>query len=71
MKASGMYLSRSLSFADTEFEPLEVVLTPEQTHMYTAATVAWDALRMALDAALVCLPSTAARELAPPRPGLG
>lgn len=41
MKASGMYVSRGLSFQEAEFETVETSLTEEQVKMYDMTTHVW------------------------------
>ena len=41
MKASGMYVSRGLSFKQAEFDTVEMTLTPDQVKMYDMATNLW------------------------------
>ena len=41
MKASGMYVSRGLSFRQAEFVTIETPLTQKQTKMYDVAAHVW------------------------------
>ena len=41
MKASGMYMSRLLSFREAEFVTVEERLTPKQVKMYDVAAHVW------------------------------
>ncbi|XP_022100278.1 protein FORGETTER 1-like [Acanthaster planci] len=52
MKASGMYVSRGLSFKQAEFVTVEMDLTDEQIKMYDTAAHVWNELKKALEAAL-------------------
>ncbi|XP_038050120.1 protein FORGETTER 1-like [Patiria miniata] len=52
MKASGMYLSRGLSFKQAEFVTVEMDLTEEQVKMYDTAAHVWNELKNSLEAAL-------------------
>ncbi|XP_041357018.1 protein FORGETTER 1-like [Gigantopelta aegis] len=53
MKASGMYVSRGLSFKQAEFVTVEAPLTKEQIKVYNQATHVWNELRKALDSAML------------------
>ncbi|XP_072033726.1 uncharacterized protein [Amphiura filiformis] len=52
MKASGMYVSRGLSFRAAEFDTIETPLTPKQNKMYDVAAHVWNELRKALESAI-------------------
>nr|XP_054771437.1 uncharacterized protein LOC129279369 [Lytechinus pictus] len=52
MKASGMYVSRGLSFQEAEFETVETMLTEEQIKMYDMATHVWSEIQRSLEVAL-------------------
>ena len=41
MKASGMYVSRGLSFRQAEFAVVETPLDPKQVKMYDVAAHVW------------------------------
>ncbi|KAK9811987.1 hypothetical protein WJX73_006484 [Symbiochloris irregularis] len=45
MKAQGMYVCRTLSFAGTEFQMVQAQLEPEMVRMYGQAARMWGALR--------------------------
>ncbi|XP_071502207.1 uncharacterized protein [Diadema antillarum] len=52
MKASGMYVSRALSFQQAKFITVEATLTPDQVKMYDTATHIWKELQRSLNIAL-------------------
>eukprot|EP00057_Strongylocentrotus_purpuratus_P009593 XP_011664067.1 PREDICTED: protein strawberry notch homolog 1 isoform X3 [Strongylocentrotus purpuratus] len=52
MKASGMYVSRGLSFQEAEFETVETSLTEEQVKMYDMTTHVWAEVQRSLEVAL-------------------
>ncbi|XP_064639306.1 uncharacterized protein LOC135494911 [Lineus longissimus] len=53
MKATGMYVSRGLSFKQAEFVTIEANLTPDQIKTYDTAAHLWNEMRKALDNALI------------------
>ncbi|XP_048247301.1 protein FORGETTER 1-like isoform X2 [Haliotis rufescens] len=53
MKASGMYVSRGLSFKQAEFVTVQSELSKEHKKMYDAAAHVWNELRKALESALL------------------
>ncbi|XP_066924417.1 uncharacterized protein [Clytia hemisphaerica] len=52
MKASGMYVSRGLSYHDAEFQTVETSLTDEQIKVYNKAVDVWKELKRCLTVAL-------------------
>lgn len=41
MKSSGLYVSRGLSYRQTQFQTVEVALTEDQVKMYNMAAHVW------------------------------
>ncbi|KAJ8030843.1 Protein FORGETTER 1 [Holothuria leucospilota] len=52
MKASGMYVSRGLSYKEAEFVTIEANLTEEQEKMYDIAAHLWNEVKTALETAV-------------------
>ena len=61
MKAAGMYISRGLSYKDTEFHMVEATLTKEQQQIYDKVTHVWRELHRCMGHAIARTKSNPAR----------